>query len=337
MPHLLIDDFGDATLWSALDPGSAPSAELTVADDPLHSGYLPDEASVRVEASAAATDHFLTRSLGPLDLGDFDDLQLWFRASVPMDGSPARPIRLRLQLGSPALPVGAPGNDWHRYLPAPQADRWQFVRVSLDDLDPLVAGAVDEIRLTCVGTTSSWTAWLDDLLACRTEMIADVDAALIELLDGQLVLGGGPVPAQVHLPGAASPAEPWLRVVHHRVSWSDARTTGQRPRTDYTDDGYRLRPESVAYDLDYRIEAATTDRTEQTQLLEFALEVLGPRRGLLVNGARLPLDRLPVPSRHEEPTDVPGLHYRVAARHDRGTHQPVVPVLEPVYTDDLLS
>jgi hypothetical protein len=334
VPQVVIDDFSNAAAWTALDPVSAPSAEIVLANDPVHGGDLPDATSLRLQISSAADGHFITRALGPLNLSTLQELRFWVRAALASDGSPARPFRLRFELGSVALPITAPGNTWHRYLPAFQANTWQFVQLSLDDLPAAVAGAVTEVRITCVNTTASYTAWLDDLIACRTEVIADVDAALLSLLDGVLNLGAL-VPARVHINGAVAPAEPWIRLVHYEASYSDIRTIGRRPRTDFSDAGYRVRPETVAYDLFYRIEGATADRAEQTAMLEFVMDTLGHRRGLLVNGILLQLDRVPdLPVVDDMPTVV-GLCYRVGAHQERGPHQHVLPALETRVTADL--
>ena len=287
--------------------------------------------------SAAATGHFLTRTIVPLNLSNLPELRFWFRATQPSDGSPDRPFRLRLQLGSAALPVGAVGNTWHRYLPVAQANGWQFVRVALDDLAPAVASAVNTLRFTCVNTTLAWTGWLDDLIAVRPEVIADVDAALLAQLNLVLNLGGTPVPAQVDLDGMADPTAPWIRIIHYEAAYSDLRTSTARPRTDFTDTGFRLRPEAVAYDLFYRIEAVADDRADQAAILEFVLDRLGHRRGLLVNGALLQLDRVPTPERLEEADSMVGLCYRVATLQERGTQQPVLPVQETRLTADLMS
>lgn len=323
MPSTLIDDFDDHTLWSALQPGGLPSAEIVLATDVDVHGT----ASMRVDVSAAGDGHFITRSFGPMDITGLSELRLSYRTTRPSDGTPDRPFQLKMELGSAAMAIGAPGNSWHRYLPAFEADRWHFVRMALDDLDPLVAGAADTVQVTALNIAASWTAWLDGLIASDPQLIADVDAALEELLDGQLVIGG-PVPAHVHVPGAPEPVAPWLRIVHYDAAFSDLRTTSQRSRTDFTDTGYRLRPESVAYDLCYRIEPVTNDRAEHSQMIEFVLDVLGHRRSLLVNGAQLPLDRFQGSHADDVLGDVPALRYRVATRQERGTHLAVEPVKE---------
>lgn len=323
MTATLIDDFSSAAPWAALDPASAPSLEMALAADPQHRGYFADARSLRVNVSAGANGHFLQRVGGPVDLTAFTELRLWFRCDHACDGSAEHPFRLRLQLGSLALPVGAPGNVWHRYLPAFAPNAWQYVRLALDDLPATVRGAVTELRLTCVHAGDPWSALLDDLLACRPEIVADVSAALLELLDGQLVLAA-PVPARVHVPGSVAPAVPWLSLVNYDVAYAGRRATGHRARTDFTDAGYRLRPETMAYDVHYRIEAQTADATEQARMLEFIVATLGHQRDLLVAGLPLLLEWIPRPLPPDDPLLSPALHYRVGTYAERGVSEPVI-------------
>ncbi|MEM7305799.1 MAG: hypothetical protein AAF682_03980 [Planctomycetota bacterium] len=323
MPAVVLDDFTDSTLWSSSNP-----AQLALVDDTgVHAGF--GDASVRVEASATAGGEFFERTVAAVDLSALGELRLWYRSSVVADGSTQAPFQLQLELGSAALPVGAPGNDWLRYLPAFQGDRFEFVRLALDDLDPQVATALDTLRFTVVppaGDGVSWTAWLDGLLACRPQLVVDVNAALVAALHNNLTLGA-PVPAQVHAPGAAEPTAPWLRLVHYDALFSDPRTTAQRTRTDFTETGYRLSPESVAYDLDYRIEPVTADPLEHAEMVEFVLNTLGPRGTLPVLGTELPVERLGS-HKSDAKGDSALLRYRVRARQDRGLPVPVTPVGE---------
>lgn len=335
MAWLLIDDLQSAAPWSAHRPDDTPSPELALVADTSEFRHLPDQSSGRVEASASSTGHYLRRALPALDLDDLDELRFWLRSGQPADGSPERPFRLRVELGSAALPVGAPGNEWRRLLPVEEAGRWQFVRLALDDLAPAVRGAAAELRLTVVDAAGGFTAWLDDLAACRPELLADVDTALLALLDGTLSIGGVPVPAEIAVPGAAAPGEPWLRLTPYDVAFSDLRTGARRPRTDFTDAGFRIRPESVAYDLAYRIEAVTSDRGEQAQILEFVLDVLGARRDLLVAGLPHPAERVAASPPEDAWNDAPVLRYRIQARRERGAPRHVLPVAETVLTTDL--
>lgn len=333
MTWTVIDDFSDTTLWSALQPNNTPSSELILANDTAHYRYLPDATSLRLHASATATGHFISRSVGSLDLSDFTEIRFWFRTTSESNGGVEQPFRLRLQLGSAALPIGSPGNTWHRYLAAPQRLAWQFVRLATNDLDPQVADAVTELRLTCVNAMPAWTAWLDDFIACRPDMIADVSAAFAGLLHQQLIIGT-PVPALVHIPGMPEPTAPWFRIVLHDVSYSGERTTGPHARTDFVDVGYRVRQRPIAYDLHYTIEAVASDLTAQATMLEFLIDTLGHQRTLLVNGAQLPLDRVKA-----LPEDVaataPLLRYRAATTREPGPAAVVTPVTEAVLAGDL--
>jgi hypothetical protein len=336
LPSTLIDDFSNHALWSAFDPGSLPSTEVSLSTDAAVYADVESTTSMRVEMSATADGHFITRSFAPINFMDYSELRLWIRATDPADGTPDQPFHLKLELGSAAMPIGAPGNDWHRYLPVPETGRWQFVRISLDDLAPLVSNAVDTIRMTAVNVSTSWTAWLDELIVSEPQMIADVDAAITKLLDGVLVIGV-PVPAEVHVPGAPEPTSPWIRIVLYEAAYSDLRTNGQKRRTDFSDSGFHLRPESVAYDLFYRIEPVTDDRLEHRQMVEFVLDVLGHRRSLYVNGVQLPFDRIEAHHEDDILANVPALRYRVATRKERGMPEIVAPVGEVTLDMDIGS
>jgi hypothetical protein len=335
MAATLIDDFSSAAPWVALTPLMAPSVELSASTDPEHRGYLSDARSLRVEASAAAEGHFLRRVSGPIDLTSFTELRLWIRCSRLCDGTQEHPFRLRLQLGSAVLAVGSPGNDWHRYLPALGPNAWHYVRLGLDDLPGAVRSGVTEVRLTCTHADSRWSALLDDLMACRTELVADVDGALLNLLDGQLVLAA-PVPAIVHVTGVAEPPAPLLRVVHYDIAHAGRRATGYRPRTDFTDTGYRVRPEAIPYDLHYRIEAEAADAATRAQMLEFVIGTLRQQRDLLVAGLPLLLEGIPRPQQPvDDPLLAPAPHYRVAAYAELGTSDVVVGARETRLLADL--
>jgi hypothetical protein len=337
VPQVVVDDFANVALWAGFDPVSAPSAEIVLASDPTQHGPLPDAASLRAQISAAANNHFLQRTLAAaVNLSALPELRFLFRSTRAADGGSTNPFRLRMQLGSAAMPIGAIGNTWHRYLPAAVPNTWQFVRLALDDLNATVRNALTVIRFTCVNTTTPITVWLDDLIGCRHDAIADIDASLLALLDGTFAIGGNPVPARVHVTGAAVPAMPWLRLIHHEAAYSDVRTTSRRPRTDFSDAGYRVRPEAVAYDLYYRIEGATTVRADEAAMLQFVMDTLGNRRTLLVNGVMLQVDRVKDQTPVDDlPTQL-SLRYRVTTLQERGPHQHVLPVLETKLTTDHL-
>jgi len=330
VPSALIDSFANAGLWTGTDSGGAASGELALTTVIDIVAPIGGPSSMRVDASSAAAGHRFERPFGPLDLTPYSELRWWTRCDRLADGSPSDPVRLRVELGSAALPIGSPGT-WHRLVPVGRPNWWELTRVAIDDLDPQVATAADAIRFTIVdhtadGVDPSATVWLDDLLACEPRLVADVTDALIDELDGQLVLAG-PVPAQLFVPGAAEPAVPRIRVIIDDVGFSDRRTLVGDMKTDLVDTGYRIRSESVAYDIRYRIEPVTTSPANYVEIVEFVIDTLAHRRALRVNGIECPLDRMPATD-HDRRGDAPVLRYVAAARTDVTDQQVVVPVTD---------
>jgi len=327
VPSIVIDNFTSAAPWTMTDPGGIASAEVGLAIVP--GGPTDTSTSLRVETTSASAGHRIERTVPAVDLTEFLELRLWVRSDRAADGSPDRPLRLRIQLGSAALAVGAPGNLWHRLVPVASAGTWELVRLALDDLDPLVASATDTVRITVedhtvAGVDPAMTVWLHVLIATENRLVADATAALIGLIDGSLVLAAA-VPARLAVPGGTEPAAPWIRVVLDDVAFSDARTTTTSTRTDVTENGFRLRRESIGYDLRYRIEAVTTEPGDLLTIVEHVVSTLAHRRTLQVNGADLPLDRLPSTERDRR-GDVPVLRYVITARTDVTDTATYVPV-----------
>jgi hypothetical protein len=329
VPNVVVDSFANAGLWSAQDTAGAPSTALSLTTVTDMAAPIGSGDSMRVAASPSAGGHRFVRTLPALDISDFTELRWWVRSDRVADGSPSAPTRLRLELGSTALPIGSPGT-WHRLVPVTRPAAWELVRVSLDDLPPHVATGVEEIRFTVVDHTAAGidptaVVWLDELIACKPRLVSDVSIALVDELDGQLVLSGTPVPAALLVPGAVQPAAPYLKVVIDDVAFSDRRTLAGGGKVDVIDTGYRLQRESVAYDIQFRIAPVTISPEEYVALVELVLDRLAHRRGLVVNGVELPLDRLPATD-HDRRGDVPVLRYNVATRAQPLGGQVVVPV-----------
>jgi hypothetical protein len=328
VPSVVIDSFANAGLWTAEDFLGAASIELTLTSVADIVAPIGSPSSMRVEATSGAAGHRFERSFGPIDLTQFSELRWWTRSDHGSDGSPSAPIRLRVELGSAALPIGSPGT-WHRLVPVARPNFWELTRASLDDVHPLVAAAANEIRFTIAdhtadGINPAMTVWLDELLACKPRLVADATDALIAELDGQLVLGG-PVPAELFVPGAAAPSIPWIRIVIDDVGFSDRRTLVASTKTDFVDAGYRIESESIAYDIRYRIEPVTSSPAEYLEIIEFVIARLAHRRALLVNGVEHPLERLPATD-CDRRGDAPVLRYVAAARTHVLDEQVVIPV-----------
>lgn len=331
MPSLVIDSFASAAPWSAEDPGGAASAEITLTAVTDSNAPVGTANSMRIAVTAAGAGHRIERSFGPIDLTQFSELRWWTRCDSAADGGPSTPMRLRVELGSAAMPVAAVGNTWHRLVPVIRRDTWELIRVALDDLDPLVAAAANTIRFTvidhtAIGLDSSMTAWLDELMACEPRLVADITDALIDVLDGTLVLAG-PVPAELFVPGTAEPPAPWIKVVIDDVGFCDRRTIITGTKTNFVDTGFRIRSEAAAYDIRYRIEPVAVDADDYLQMVEFIVATLAHRRTLISNGVEHALERLPA-TRRDQRRDAPVLRYVAAAYTDIAADQVFVPVAE---------
>ena len=207
----------------------------------------------------------MERALAPVDLSPFDDLELWVRCDRVADGSEARPFFLELRLGSAALAAGASGNAWHRLIPVTTPDVWQAVPLALDDLAAAVRGAVTQIRLTCVDASAPFALELDRITALRSELLADVDAALVARL-------GAAAPAVV-LPAAPEPAEPFFRITSYGVRPAPERSPASGFRSDFTGQGFSIRPPSIPFDLFYAVDAV--DRGPRRRGQAARVRVLG--------------------------------------------------------------
>ena len=330
MSQIVLDAMNNAAAWIALAAdGVTPSGEIALADDPLRFRYGNDATSGRLTATTTALNHLLQRSLPALDLTDSDELRLAINADRAAGESGNRPFFLELRLASAAMPFNAPANTWHRFLPVGRTGEWELVRLGLAGLDPAVRAAVSAVQLRCVDASRAFTCNVDDMMAVKNELFADVEAALRRRLHEQVVVNGSPVPAVVHAPDAPVPARPYVRILLRDVRFADPRTPSTSTRCDFSTDGYRLRPAGVGYDLYYQVDVWADDRPAQTRLLEFTLAELGPHGELLVNGAPLAITMVdvgPLDLIGGARTDRVGFHYRIAARLESAAASPVKPV-----------
>lgn len=339
MPTALIDDFSDETLWQALTPANLPSIEIVLATDGPSPALPAGGLSMRVELSAAAGGDRIERGFPALDLSDFAELRFWVRASQLANGSPVLPFRLSMRLGSAALAIGAPGNDWLRHTPVDSVANWSLVRVALDDLAPAVRSAASRISFEAVASPAAGpvTVWLDDLRAAAPRMTADAHAALIAALDGGLLLSGSPVPAAIEAPGAPVVAPPWIRLVNYDATLAERRGAQARRRADYTEDGHRIWPDPEPWDLFYRIDFVTANPGEQAAMLDFTLQTLGARRPLDVGGLGYSLERVPNILPDDANAASPLLRYRLGTWLEHGQSIEVQPVGEVTIATGSLS
>ena len=330
MPTAVIDDFSDETLWQALTPANAPSPEIVLATDLPAPTRAGDAESMRAAFTAASAGHRIERGFGPLDLTDFPELRFWVRANQPASGAPGTPFRFELRLGSAALAIGAPGNDWHRYLPAEPGGRWSFVRVALDDLDPAVRSNASRIAFFALPAAGAGDVilWLDDLRAGAPRLAADANTALVAALDGILEIDGNPVTAAIEAPGQPAIAAPWIRIVNYDAAFAERRGGQDRRRADFTQDGHRIWPDPEPWDLFYRVDFVSPDHDHQAAMLDFTLATLGGRGLLDVGGLGQPIERIANVMPGDARAPAPLLRYRVACTLDRGGAVAVKPVAE---------
>jgi hypothetical protein len=336
MPHLVLDGLNQSAPWSALAPdGVTPSTELTLSDVATPVRFGADGRSALITATSQAVGHVLRRTRPPLDLTPFDELRLWVWGSRGTRPATREPQLLEMRLGSALMGLDDPANTWHRRIPFFAGGRWFLVRLSLDDLAPAVAGAVDRIEFACVASPVPWQCFLDDLLAVRPSFLVDVDTAMRDRLHQQISVQGNLVSAEVigvgETPALAAPA---LRIWHYALRLPPKREGSARHQGDFTSDGYhRVQGELQAFDVCYAVEAHAQSRDDQARLLDFVLAAL-PRRGELVVNA------VPIPMRMvaEPPDDLPLLGvarrillcYEIYGQQEQGSAQLVRAVDEVV-------
>src|SRR5262249_16304690 len=145
------DTMNNPARWGAFAPdGQTASAEVTIALDSTEYELNDDHASLRFTVTSSATGHRIIRGFGQAqDLSNFPEIRFWIHANrTTADKVPAT-FFLRLRLGSVAAPVGSAGNGWVRNIPVNQANSWELVYVSLDDLPSTVRSAVTSLDFQC--------------------------------------------------------------------------------------------------------------------------------------------------------------------------------------------
>lgn len=342
MPLIVVDAMDNAEPWRALAPdGVTPSTVLSLTVD--RSRARPGAgSSARIVADTHALNHSCRRAFSnALDLTDFDELRLWLLGSRAADGTPARPFCLEVQLGSAALPPGASGNAWQRFLPVAQAGFWEPTRLSIAELPAAVRRAISVLEVRCVAPGIPFTCNVDDIVAVRDAMITDVDAALLAKLDRLLSINGAAVPAVLH-PGSGVLVQqrPYFEITHYDIAYSRERTEAVRPRGDHSNRGYALRQPGNAYELYYQITANADDRLTQSTMLDFVLRRLPPRGEIIVNNYPLPIEAVNV-----EPANQIGgfrsdrlpLFYRISTRQDVGAGEFAVPARNVIVDTDFLT
>jgi hypothetical protein len=121
--------------------------------------------------------------LAPLDLGAFDELRFWIRSDVAADGSPAAPFYLEFSY----VDAGdLPGDEHRWFVPVNGRLTWEQRRIGIES-DRRTA--ITRFRFTCV-TATRFECRIDDLRAVHEEMLADLETALVGLLEAPVDLPG---------------------------------------------------------------------------------------------------------------------------------------------------
>ena len=318
MSALELDRMDDATKWKSLEPdGVTPSTELSVASDTTEAGYGPDGISMRLVATEAADGHTARRQFDqPIALSRFSELRLSVRADRAA-APDTRPFFLELRLGSSARPLSSPANTWHRLLPVTNPNRWETVKLGIDDLDAEIRAAVDVVELRCRQLDSPFEAHVDDLAAVEPEMLADTDRGLETRLRG-ITVGGTTVPAVVRASSQPVPGAAAIDITHLDLAYAPHRVRDAVEARDYTaGGGVRLVAIGEPYDVTYAIAPVASIRTDQAVLLEQVVDRLAALDELVVDGERLPVEVIRVPPLERvggAPGPDPVLFYRVGAR-----------------------
>jgi hypothetical protein len=328
VPSLTLAAFTQLAGWQALQAdGVTPSAEIAIAEDVLGDTPSGDSRSLTLTYSPASQDHIARRPLAATDLDDFDELRLVLRG----DRSSAPGFYLELRLGSVALPIGAPGNTWHRRVPVAGGSGWDVVRFSLADLPAAVRGSVTVAQLHCIDAGQGYSLAIDEALAVRPSMLADLEQALLARLHQRTSLAGNPVPAELVIAGGPWPATtPCIAIVPMEVRNLAERSTGTAQRCDFVANGYRVRPAPTAFEAGYAIEAVAADRIDQGALMDFLLRQIAPRGALRVAAHPWSIETHSAPASEYDPNLHPAprqrLYCRVYAWQDHDAPSSVQPV-----------
>lgn len=329
MPSIALDAIGQLAGWQALQAdGVTPSAAIAIAEDNASVTPGGDQHSLTFAFADTAQDHLAQCTIAAADLDDSDELRLVLRA----DRASAPGFYLELRLGSAAMPIQAPGNDWHRRIPIANAGQWDVVRVSLSDLPAPVRDAVTAVRLQCIDAGRAFTLAIDEVLAVRPAMVVDLEQALHAQLHERVSLAGTPVPAALVTAGGAWPAAtPCIAIVPLDVRHLTERSGGAAQRCDFVADGYRLRPSPVPYEAVYAIEPVATARADQAVLMDFLLRTIAPLGVLRVAANAWSIEALPPPAVVEQdpnltPAPRQRLYCRVLAWRDTDAPSSVQPV-----------
>lgn len=245
-----------------------------------------------MSAAAGATGHYAEGTLAAANLSTFTDLQL-LASAAGQAGSAVSGWELRLG-GAGAAAIGTGANNWARLIPS-SGPLGSLVLVSIDDLVPPARAALTKVRITRLDPAPGELQLLS-VAALREEMLADVDAALVDRLTGATAGGEGPIPAVVAEAGVSLPKPPYLRITNFDVRPAPERDSQSRARTDYTPGGFTERPPRAAFDVLYEVAVFADSRAVEAGLVEHVIAQLAAPTSLLVNGWPLSTELVGIPA-----------------------------------------
>jgi hypothetical protein len=243
---------------------------------------------------------------------------LWLSIKASRAARPGGPpFFLQLRLGSVAQPLTAATNTWHRLLPIGTPNRWETVKLGIDDLPAAIRAAMTAIEFRCLALDSAFVSRIDDLTAVRPEMLADADRALQDRLAG-ITVAGSPAPAKVRAASQSAPSGTALDITQLDLAHAPIRMGERVEPRDYTSGGgVRLIPGGEPYDVTYTVTPIAASRADQATLLEQVVHRLAPLDELVVDGDRLPVELVRIAPDDRvggSPGPDPVLFYRVGAR-----------------------
>lgn len=185
-----------ATVVHAMDTAWTPSNPIPL-DVAVDNDVTADESagSNRFRALAAMNESATFTPATPLDLSDADELRFWIRSNRAAHGTETRPFYLEFAYTD----AGDTATDVHRwFVPINRQGSWEHRRIGIEGER---RSQVNALEFRCLADLS-FTCNVDELLAVRDEILADVERALERRLGTIRVPGVEEVPVAV---AAASP------------------------------------------------------------------------------------------------------------------------------------
>jgi hypothetical protein len=301
MPKLTVHDFEDG--WTSTDPSR------------LGVTFTPQGLRLSARSGAAGAAAVFTPS-APLDLSDFDELRLRVSSPGTADGSRRRPFVLELSYQDAD---DGPAEE-HRWLvPTNLPDTWEQHGFGVADDR---RGRITRFALRAL-TDIPFVARVDEFLAVREDVLADVESALVELLSG---LDAPVVFEETPFTEVADPEDLPDPVL--LVTLTDQREDPARGWNIPQRDSFRVRDGATVCSLrpaprpvlaEYQVLPAASDRARSLALRGEILRRIGLDTGLRVNGTVLPVQTLLPPPLDIRKRAVPApIYLHIGTRIEQG-------------------